>query len=356
MFSLFSGSIFSHLFQFLFGSGMAMFAFPPTAASQVASNTANYPTVYYDRVGVEELHSNLHLYQGLDTKPMPQKAGVAMQIYGFVKLAANTTAATDGTPQSAGVALTASTATITLSQYIDYVTYSDKLILTGISPIVEEGSRLLGYRGALTVDTVISAALDTQAGTDTAVKIDVAHSSYMTTSIARKAASLLRSLDIKPKSNGKFYGVISSLLAFDLRNDSNAGGFQDVFRYIDPKQLQMGTNPSSDLVAVIEGAEWYESNSLPVVTSFASTGVNGYRGYLFGKDAWFGASLEKSVSEMGNNFSVMTKTYDGTNSLDPAGQIRAASVYNFHFGLKYRPQAGSTGDAYRRVTSESSIG
>jgi len=287
---------------------------------------------------------------------MPQKAGVAMQIYGFNKLAANTTAATDGTPQTAGVALTASTGTITLSQYIDYVTYSDKLILTGISPIVEEGSRLLGYRGALTVDTVISAALDTQAGTDTAVKIDVAHSSFMTTAIARKAVAQLRSLDVKPKANGKFYGVISSLLSYDFRNDSNAGGFQDFMRYANPQNLLTGTNPASDLVGIVEGAEWYESNSLPTVTSFASTGVTGYRAYLFGKDAWFGASLSKSISEMGNNFSVQTKTFDGTNSLDPAGQIRAASVYNFYFGVAHRPQAGSTGDGYRRITSESSIG
>jgi len=333
----------------------SLFAFPPTSAS-VNTSVANYPSVYYDRVGVEELHSNLHLYQALEEKVLPQKAGVAMQIYGFNKLAANTTAATDGTPQTAGVALTASTGTITLSQYVDYCTYSDKLLLTGISPIVEEGSRLLGYRGALTVDTVISAAVDTVTGTDTATKIDVAHSSFMTTSIARKAAAQLRSLDVKPKANGKYYGVMSSLLAFDLRNDSNAGGFQDIFRYIDPKNLQQGTNPSNDLVAIIEGAEWYESNSLPVVTSFASTGVNGYRAYLFGKDAFFGASLSKSISQMGNNFTVQTKTYDGTNSLDPAGQIRAASVYNFYFGLAKRPQAGSTGDAFRRITSESSIG
>lgn len=99
-----------------------MFAFPPTAAS-VGTSVANYPTVYYDRVGVEELHANLHLYQGLDTKAMPQKAGVAMQIYGFNKLAANTTAATDGTPQTAGVALTASTGTITLSQYVKPYAY-----------------------------------------------------------------------------------------------------------------------------------------------------------------------------------------------------------------------------------------
>ena len=287
---------------------------------------------------------------------MPAKAGVAMQIFGFNKLAANTTAATDGTPQSAGVALTASTATITLSQYIDYVTYSDKLILTGISPIVEEGSRLLGYRGALTVDTVISAALDTQASADTATQINVAHSSFMSAAIARKAVMQLRSLDVRPKPNGKYRGVIAALLAFDLINDSNAGGWQDIFRYINPQVLVEGVKPADQLVGVVGGGEWYESNSLPVVTSFASTGVNGYRAYLFGKDAFFAASLLKSVGEMGNNFSVMTKTYDGTNSLDPAGQIRAASVYNFYFGLSHRPQAGSTGDAFRRITSESSIG
>jgi N4-gp56 family major capsid protein len=334
----------------------SMFAFPPTSAS-VGTAVTNYPTVYYDRTAVLEFTSNLHLYQMLETDhPMPEKAGVAMQIFGYVKLAANTTAATDGTPQTAGVALTASTATITLSQYIDYVTYSDKLILTGINPVVAAGNRLLGYRGALTVDTVISTAVDAVTGTDTATKIDVAHSSFMTASIARKAVQQLRSLDVKPKANGKFFGVIASLLAFDLRNDSNAGGFQDVFRYIDPKNLQMGTNPSNDLVAVIEGAEWYESNSLPVVANFASTGVNGYRAYLFGKDAFIGASLLKGISSMGNGFSVETRNYDGTNSLDPAGQIRAASVYNFLFGLQKRPQAGATGDAFRRITSESSIG
>lgn len=348
-------SIFRMLWALFVAPAFGKFAFPPTSAS-VNTSVANYPTVYYDRVGVEWFRNNLHLYECLETRPMPQKAGVAMQIYGFNKLAANTTAATDGTPQTAGVALTASTATITLSQYIDYVTYSDKLILTGISQIVEEGSQQLGYRAALSVDTVISSTIDTQAGTDTATQINVAHSSYMTTSIARKAVMQLRSLDVKPKANGKYRGVISALLAFDLINDSNAGGWQDIFRYINPQVLVEGVKPSTELVGVVGGAEWYESNSLPVISGFASTGVNGYRAYLFGKDAFIAASLLKDVGAMGNNFSVQTKTYDGTNSLDPAGQIRAASVYNFYFGLSHRPQAGSTGDAFRRITSESSIG
>src|SRR6266705_53507 len=126
----------------------------PTITS-VLTSIASYPTVYYDRTAVEFLRSNLHLYDCIETKPMPDRSGVAMQIFGYVKFGANTTAATDGTPQSAGRALTASTGTITLSQYVDYVSYSDKVILTGISPIVEEGAKLLAYRGALTVDTLI---------------------------------------------------------------------------------------------------------------------------------------------------------------------------------------------------------
>jgi len=300
-----------------------------------------------------ELRNNLHLYDCIDEKQMPDMSGVAMQIFGYTKLAANTVAATDGTPQGSGVALTASTGTITLSQYVDYVSYSDKVILTGISPVVEEGSRLLAYRGALTVDTVISTAVDAAATADSTTKIDIAHSSFMTAAIARKAAALLRSVDVKPKDNGLFMGVISSLLSFDLINDTAAGGYQDACRYIAPEQLRRDTDSNTQRVAVLGGIEWFESNSLPTVANFASTGVNGYRAYVFGKNAFFQAALLKT--QLGQkNFSVKTSRFDaGSNSLDPAGVIRAASSYNFFYGLAKRPQ-GVNG--FRRVTAESSIG
>ena len=284
---------------------------------------------------------------------MPDKAGVAMQIFGYTKLAANTTAATEGTPQSAGVALTASTGTISLSQYIDYVTYSDKALLTNISPVAVEGAQLLGYRGALTVDNVINTVVDTAAAADATSRIDNAHVTYMTASVNRKAAMQLRSVDAKPQGNGLFRGVISALLVFDLINDSNAGGFQDAFRYIDPKALQNSIDMNTQRVAVIGNVEWFESNALPTVANFQSTGVNGYRGYVFGEDAFYGASLGKT--QLGQrNFTVMTREFaEGTNALDPAASIRAASVYNFYFGVAKRPQGVNT---FRRITSESTIG
>lgn len=325
----------------------------PTAASVVSSGLAQYPTVYYDRKAVAFLRSNLFLYECIEQKPMPEKAGVAMQIFGYTKTAANTTAATEGTPQSAGITLNASTGTISLSQYIDYITYSDKALLTNISPVAVEGAELLAYRGALTVDNIIGTAVDTVAAADSTTRIDNAHGTYMTASVNRKAAMLLRSKDALPQANGLFKGVISSLLAFDLINDSNAGGFQDAFRYIDPKALQNSIDSNTKRVAVIGNVEWYESNALPTVSNFASTGVNGYRGYVFAKDAFFGSSLGKT--QLGQrNFSVMTREFaEGQNSLDPAAQIRAASVYNFYFGVAVRPQGVNV---FRRITSESSIG
>jgi len=323
----------------------------PTVTS-VTSSIGSYPTVFYDRTAVVELTNHLKLYDCIEQKPLPNGKGVALQIFGYSALAANTTPSTDGTPQGAGVGMTATTGTINLSQYVDYITYSDKVIMTGVSDIMTEGARLLGYRGALTVDTVINTSVDTAAAADATSRIDVAHSSFLTAAVARKAVMQLRSVNAQPKASGTFRAVVHSLPAFDLINDSAAGGFQDIFRYIDPQLLSKGVDAGSQKIATIGGADWYESNSLPTIAYFASTGVNGYSAYVFGKDAFFGASLGKN--DLGQrNFSVKTRTFDGTNSLDPAGVIRGASVYNFFFGLAKRPNGANT---FRRITVESTIG
>jgi N4-gp56 family major capsid protein len=284
---------------------------------------------------------------------MPSKAGLVMQIFGYTKTGANTTTATEGTPPTATVTMNASTGSITVGQYVDYMTYSDRALLTNISQTAVEGAELLAYRGALTVDNVINSVVDTAAAADATARIDIAHASFMTASINRKASALLRSVDAKTWSNGLFKGVISSLLSFDLINDSNAGGFQDAFRYIDPKALQNSVDANTNRVAVLGNVEWFESNALPTVANFASTGVNGYRGYVFGRDAFFGSSLgSNSLGQ--RNFSVMTREFaEGSNSIDPAALIGAASVYKFYFGCAKRPQGVAT---YRRITSESSIG
>jgi N4-gp56 family major capsid protein len=160
---------------------------------------------------------------------MPDMSGVAMQIFDYSKMAANTTPATEGTPGS-GQALTQNTATINLSNYVDYVSYSNKVKFTAISDTVAEGSALLSYRGALSVDTVIYTTLDTAANSTTLDRIDVNDGTYMTASLARKAYWQLRSFDTKPKANGLMFGMIHSLSAYDMVNDSTAAGWTELPR------------------------------------------------------------------------------------------------------------------------------
>src|SRR5215469_1125392 len=175
----------------------------PTAASVVSSGLGAYPTVYYDRVALDTLVSNLFMYPACELKTMPDMSGVAMQIFDYTAMTANTTPVTEGTP-GAGQSLTQNTRTINLANYADFVSFSNKVVLTAISDVVAEGAALLAYRGALSVDTVISTAVDTAANGDSTACIEVNDGSYMTAAIARKAVWGLRSKNVKPKKNGLF--------------------------------------------------------------------------------------------------------------------------------------------------------
>lgn len=328
----------------------------PTAASVVSAGLAGYPTVFYDRVALDTLQSNLFMYPACDLKVMPDMSGVAMQIFDYTAMGANTTPATEGTP-GAGQALTQNTATINLSNYVDYVSFSNKVVLTAISDTVAEGAALLSYRGALSVDTVISTAVDTQANSTSNDRIDVNDGSYLTAAISRKAAWQLRGNNVKPKANGLFFGIVHSLSAYDLVNDSTAAGFTDLQKF---SESLASENPAlagikGARIGNVGGVEFYESNAVPTETNWQSSSHNAYHAYVFGHQAMIASSLGKTNLNQ-KNFSVKVQNFPaGSNSLDPGGLIAAAAAYNFFFGVVVPPTHASS-DKFRRIRCESSIG
>lgn len=328
----------------------------PTAASVVSSGLGGYPTVYYDRVAAKTLQSNLFQYPACNLKTMPDMSGVAMQIFNYTKMAANTTAVTEGTP-GAGQTLTQNTKTINLSNYADYVSFSNKVVLTAISDTVAEGAALLGYRGALSVDNIISTAVDTAANGDAVANLDIANGSYMTAALARKAGWQLRAKDVKPKPNGLFFGIIHSLSAYDMINDSSAGGTLDLQKYADTtapnNQALVGIQ--GQRVGNIGGTEWYESNAVTVIANWTSTVNNAYCNYTYGDEALFASSLGRTNLNQ-KNFSVTVRRYDQGNSIDVAGLIAAAAFYNFFFGVVTSPDTANSINHFRRIRVESSIG
>lgn len=328
----------------------------PTAASVVSSGLAGYPTVYYNRTAEATLQSNLFFYQATEKRTMPNMSGVAMQIFNYTKMSANTTAVTEGTP-FAGQALTQNTKTINLSNFADYVSFSNKVVLTAISDTVAEGAALLAYRGALSVDNITSTAVDTAANSDSVACIDVNNASYMTAALARQACWGLRSKDVKPKPSGLFFSLIHSLSAYDLVNDSSAGGTLDLQKYSDTtapnNQALVGIQ--GQRIGNIGGTEWYESNAVPTETNWQSTSKIAYHNYTFGFGAFLSSSLGQT--ELGQkNFSVSVRRYDQGNSIDVAGLIAAAAFYNFFYGLVSSPDTANSINHFRRIRVESSIG
>jgi N4-gp56 family major capsid protein len=328
----------------------------PTAASVVSSGLAAYPTVYYDRVSLDVLQSNLFFYPSCELKVMPDMSGVAMQIFNYLKMGANTTPVTEGTPAS-GQTLTQQTKTINLSNYADYVSFSNKVVLTAISDTVAEGSALLGYRGALSVDNVTMVAYDTAANGDAVANIDVNDGSFFTAALARKGAWQLRSKDVKPKKNGLFFGIMNSLNAYDAVNDASAGGFTDLQKY---NETTAPDNPAlagikGQRIGNIGGVEFYESNAVSSFANWQSTSHNAYAVYIIGWQAMIASSLGRTNLNQ-KNFSVTVRRYDQGNSIDVAGLIAAAAFYNFFYGVVTSPDTSNSINHFRRFRIESSIG
>jgi N4-gp56 family major capsid protein len=279
-----------------------------------------------------------------------------MQIFDYSAMGPNLVPATEGTP-GAGQVLNANIATINVANFVDYVSYSNKVKLTNISDTVAEGTALIAYRGALSIDVVTSTLVDVAANSTALDRIDVSDGTYMAASLSRKAYWQLRNFNVKPKANGMMFGIIPSLAAFDLVNDATAAGLTDLQKFSEglAKNNQALAGIRENHVGVVGGVDWFESNALLFGTNWQSSAHNAYSCYVFGKEAVISSSLGKT--ELGQkNFYVKVANFPmGTNSIDPAGLIAAASIYNVWYGAVVAPQHNSS-DKFRRIRVESSIG
>jgi N4-gp56 family major capsid protein len=328
----------------------------PTAASVVIGGLSGYSAIYYDRVALDTLESNLWFYPACDMKRMPDMSGTAMQIFNYNAFGSNINPTTEGAPGT-GLILSQNSATINLANYVDYITYSRRVALTAVSNTVAEGTKLLAYRGALTVDTVISDCIEATANASNGVDdIDVTNGAFLDAALVRQAYFNLRSKDVKPRLNDLYMGLTHSLCAFDLINDATASGLTDLNKYADslaPTNLGL-SGPQGSFLGVIGGSEFYETNSLPTEADWQSSGNTAYHSYLFGKNAFVCSALVKTDLNQ-RNFQVFSNFWPaGSNSLDPGGLIYAASAYNFFFGVT--PSPANPWDRFRRIRSESSIG
>lgn len=330
-----------------------MSVYPATVVSSDSSIAHLQNVKYYEKKAFDNIKKNLVSYLAMDKKPFPLHSGTTMQFFQNSIATANTVPVSEGTPGAPIGHFGSVIGTATVSQYSDFQTFSDYIEDTAISPVVEEQAVELGHRAALTIDSINYTQWDAQAAAASNARIDLAGTDttpeYFSAQVALRAVASLQGVDVKPKDNGKYFGVFHPLVRYDYLSDNAAGGTRDILKYNDYGELKMGPHDSFTL----DGVTWLSSTNVPSTSNYQSGGETAYHSFVIGKDAFWCTSLFMRNVPGSKNFKASISRFkEGQSPADPAGLISAAAWYKFYYGNFVLPDAI---ERFRRIRSEVSI-
>jgi N4-gp56 family major capsid protein len=204
--------------------------------------------------------------------------------------------------------------TATASQFGDYVTLSDRLILEAIDNNIVEATELSGSQAGRTLDTVTRDVVS--AGTNvlyapagsTAVtsRANLTTASVITSDLILKAATILRT-NIATKIDGNYVAIVHPHVAEVLKKDAK---FISWNQYTTPEKYWKGEIGSIHGVRIIENAEAkiINDNTCPVKTAASgddpATYYSVYATVIFGAKAFAtteieGGGLQHIVKQLG---------------------------------------------------------
>lgn len=316
------------------------------------SGLSHLASIYYDRVAVENLKANLPFVACTSRRKLPDRNGKTIQLFGYDLLTANTTPGTEGTVGT-GINPTTSVRNVAVNQYFDFASFSDILVETAIDPIVENTAAEMGYRAALTANTLARQEFEAEAAV-TGVAISCTDNEFLSASLVRQAAMSLRGQDVRPQADGLFVGVIHPFAAYDLMNDNTAGGVIDILKYHKEGSEELQRGIQGYRVVEIAGIKFIETTTTTTYANFPSGSKTGYGTYVIGQDAVFSVSLGATEIPEQRNFQLTVRNWEPSVA-DPARVVGASVAYNFKYAALRVPQAASLIPRFRVIKAEASI-
>jgi N4-gp56 family major capsid protein len=323
------------------------------ASAVIGSGLPSSQAIYYDRAAIENLKAHLPFVTMTTRRPLPKRSGKTIQLFEYDLFAANTTPGTEGTVGT-GLAPTQHSLQATVGQYFDFVSFSDMLVETAIDPIVENVSKELGYRAALTVNTLTQLEFDAAVGVDSTIRTDLADGIFLTAATIRARTANLLGRNAKPLTGGYFGGIIHPFAAADVFNDTANNGLTDILKRTEVGQRLLQDGPTNDgdyQVVDFAGVRWVMTTTAPSYANVPSAGHTAYGSYIVAKDAVISVSLGATEVPGEKNFGLSVSTFKPSAS-DPAGVIASAAAYNFKFVSTVRPGTVMT---LEEIRAESAI-
>lgn len=291
---------------------------------------------------MDNLKKALRFADLCEKRRLPNRSGLVSQLFRYIPFAANTTAGSQGTIGT-GIAPTSETVSVTLSQYFDFVNFSDLYIETIIDDSVAAVAGEMGYRAGLTVDTLIRTEFDGGSATTSTALVG----SNLSAQDYRKMVQLLRGTDVKPASGGDFLSLGHPYVLYDLISDTSAGGFIDVSKYTENSVNKLF---EGDELGKLAGVRIGQSTNVGTSGSGATTK---YWVYVVGAGAVAAVNLGDGNVANGNNPAVSVMKH-APDKADPAGVIGGSVAYNFKFAAK-RMKSTSDKERYQQAPADSSI-
>jgi N4-gp56 family major capsid protein len=308
--------------------------YSPAGNGTNSASLSHLASVYYDRTALSALRKKFMFWKGVDTRTLPKKNGKTIQFYRYSQLGANTTPSDEGNAGGQSLQMTSSTVSATVSQYTDFISFSDLLVDTAIDgDIVAVGADMLGYRAGLTVDTILRNEVDSNA-----TSIDVSLlGDYFTGGDVANIRTRFAGLDIRPFEDGLYRGIIHPYSAYDFIHDPQVGGFLDVTKQ-HPSTENHGIFTSMEdrgFIGTWSGVQLWESTN----TTLVSGSPNKYRCYFFGMEGLGAIDLAgrgptRTSDQNAQKFQINVIQESKPSIANIEGKIRAAVSYNFVFVAK----------------------
>jgi N4-gp56 family major capsid protein len=312
--------------------------------SPSSMNTGNLPQSlvnHYDNKFISNLKANTPYVRCSARRELPENSGVNNVLFMYQPFGANISQAAEGTVGS-GIVITVLNNQSTIGNYADYINYSRLSLQTAIDPALENGSKEMAYRLALSLSTLTKNTADGAVNVDASVAIENAYNVPLAKNNITTAVASLRGRNVMPMESGKFCGVMHPFAWGDLLNDNTNNSFTDILKHTIEGQMKLEELPGAEdgeSIDVIDlaGVTWYESTLVTITQNYLGhNGVTAYRTYIFGDDGVITISLGK---EQGfgdgrrQNLKMITNRYglrEGSVA-DPVGMIAGSSGYNVNY-------------------------
>ena len=285
-----------------------------TTANTTGNDLSPENKEYYDKDLIEMATAELIHDQFGQKRNIPAGNGKTIEFRQFDPLPELTTPLTEGvTPD--GQSLNVSTVTATVAQYGGYVTYSDRLQLESIDPIVLEATKKISRQAGETLDGITRDALNTGSvvffgGTVSARAslsyTDADNNCNITVDLVRRAVRYLEAQNA-PKIDGYYVGIIHPNVKYDLMGDPK---WQDAHKYVDPEHMYRNE------IGELYGVRFVESSRAKVweKAGAGSPKVDVYSTLILADDAY-------GVTEInGGGLQLIIKQLGSAGSSDPLDQ------------------------------------